>query len=68
MAADGPRPVGFDVHPNLSEGPNLNFAGPGRPAGILSLLAPKKVSKEMAWLSPDFYRESCCIQLPVLCH
>jgi len=35
-----------------------NFAGPGRPAGILSLLVQRKYPKKrQMWLSPDFCRE-----------
>jgi len=59
-ASGGTRPAGSGFGSKIREQPiincNINFAGPGRPAGLLSLQAPKKVTKERAGLSPDFCR------------
>ena len=63
-ASGGTRPAGLDVYRNLKLQFQLRRSRPA--AGLLSLLDPKKVTKERAWLSPDFCREGDQIDAPML--
>jgi hypothetical protein len=43
---------------------NIKFAGPGRQPGYFLCKAPKKVSKEMAWLRRYVSRKGACLDAP----